>query len=50
MYKKLDKKEKEEFVKKYFFEWGDDIRSVSLVKHDGINEYLINDAIIFLEK
>ena len=50
MYKKLNEKERKEFIKKYFVEWGDDIRKVTMISYNGINEYLINDTVLFLEK
>lgn len=50
MYRILNSKEVNEFVNKYFKIWGEDIKKVSVISYNGINEYLINDAILFVEK
>lgn len=48
MYRVLSDKELKVFAKKYFKIWNKDIVKVSVINYNGINEYLINDAILFL--
>ncbi len=43
MYKKLNKKQIKRFVKKYLKDWKNDIYEVSLLKSNGIKEYLVNE-------
>lgn len=50
MYKELSKEEIIVFTNMYFKEWGTDIRKVSVISYNGINEYLINDHCIFIKK
>lgn len=50
MYKVLNEKELEQFINKYFKIWNTDIRKVSVIEYNYIKEYLINDAVIFIEK
>lgn len=50
MYKLLNEKELKEFVNKYFKEWGDDIVKVTMISYNKVEEYLINDAVLFIKK
>lgn len=50
MYKVLNEKKLEQFINKYFKIWNTDIRKVSVIEYNNIKEYLINDAVIFIEK
>lgn len=43
MYKKLNKKQIKRFAKKYLKDWQNDIYEVSLLKYNGIKEYLVNE-------
>lgn len=47
MYKTLNKKELKRFINKYFKEWNTDIKKVSVISYNGIDEYLINDHYVF---
>lgn len=49
MYRLLNKEEMIRFIDKYFREWNKDIKSVSVISYDNINEYLINGHYIFLD-
>lgn len=49
MYKLLNKKEILRFINKYFKGWDKDIRSVSVISYDSVDEYLINGHYIFLD-
>lgn len=44
----LTDNEKELFIATYFSHWGDDIKRVTMVEHDDIKEYLINDHYLYL--
>ena len=48
MYKILNEKELKVFINRYFKEYGNDIKKVSLISYKGINEYLLNDHYIFI--
>lgn len=48
MYKLLNEKELEVFINRYFKEYKNDIKKVSLITYKGINEYLVNDHYIFI--
>lgn len=48
MYKLLNEKEIKRFVNKHFKMWDKDIRKVSVISYNGIDEYLINDHYLFL--
>lgn len=50
MYRKLNKKEVEEFTKKYFNIWNGDIKSVSCIEYNNIKEYLINEHYFYIVK
>ena len=53
MYKKLNKKQIKRFAKKYLSNWANDIHDVSLLKCDGIKEYLVNEhyfVIVYKDK
>lgn len=50
MYKLLNEEELKIFVDNYFKEWGKDIKKASVVSYNGIDEYLINDAVLFIKK
>ena len=45
--KTLNEVQMKKFVDKYFKEWGNDIFKVTLVEHDDIDEYLINEHYLF---
>lgn len=47
MYRELSKEEIIKFTNKYFKEWNSDIRKVSVISYNGINEYLINDHYLY---
>lgn len=47
MLKQLNKDELKCFVNKYFKEWNDDIYKVTLMEHDDVLEYLVNDHYLF---
>lgn len=49
MYKLLNKKEMQIFINKYFKVWSSDIKNVSVISYDNIDEYLINGHYIFLD-
>ena len=48
MYKILNEKELKVFINRYFKEYKNDIKKVSLITYKGINEYLVNDHYIFI--
>lgn len=50
MYKELNGKELNRFVNKYFKEWNTDIKKVSVISYNNVDEYLINDHYIFIKK
>ena len=50
MYKILNQEELKDFVNKYFKEWGNDIKKVSMISYKGINEYLVNEHYLFTVK
>lgn len=45
--KVLNNQELKNFVDKYFKEWNTDIYKVSVVEHDDVFEYLVNDHYLF---
>lgn len=47
MYKELNKQELQVFIEKYFKEWSKDIKKVSMISYNGIDEYLINEHYLF---
>lgn len=47
MYKELNKQELQIFIKKYFKEWGKDIKKVSMISYNGVDEYLVNEHYLF---
>lgn len=49
MYRLLNKKEMKIFINKYFRGWDEDIKSVSVISYDNVDEYLINGHYIFLD-
>ena len=48
MYKVLNKKERDNFVNKYFKSWKKDIWKVSCLTYENHKEYLINDHYLFV--
>lgn len=48
MYKSLNRKEMQRFINRYFKGWDEDIKSVSVITYDNVDEYLINGHYIFL--
>lgn len=50
MYKVLNEKEMKIFINKYFKEWNTDIKKVSIISYNKIDEYLINGHYIFIKK
>lgn len=50
MYRVLEKEELNIFINKYFKEWGNDIKKVTKISYNGINEYLINDHYLYIIK
>lgn len=47
MYKELNKNELKKFINMYFKEWENDIKKVSVISYNGVNEYLINEHYLF---
>lgn len=47
MFKILDEKERDNFVRKYFNAWAGDIWKVSSIEYNGVVEYLINEHYLF---
>ena len=45
--KTLNELQMRDFIDKYFKEWDKDIFKVSVVEHDDIYEYLINEHYLF---
>lgn len=50
MYKILNEKERKVFIKKYFKEWGNDIKQVTLIDNGRVKEYLINEHYLHIIK
>lgn len=50
MYKILNEKERKVFIKKYFKEWGNDIKQVTLIDNGKVKEYLINEHYLHIIK
>ncbi|MBO5182903.1 MAG: hypothetical protein J6B64_00740 [Bacilli bacterium] len=48
MYRELNKKELNLFIDKYFKEWGNDIKKVSVISYNGVDEYLVNECYLFI--
>lgn len=50
MYKVLTDEELQIFIEKYFKEWGKDIKKVSMIFYNGVDEYLVNEHYLFRVK
>ncbi len=50
MYKILNERERKTFIKRYFKEWGNDIKQVTLIDNDRVKEYLINEHYLYIIK
>ena len=48
MYKELNQKEINRFIKRYFNAWKNDIKKVSVICYNGIDEYLINEHYLYV--
>mgnify|MGYP004499099099 CR=1 FL=1 len=50
MYKILNERERKTFIKRYFKEWGNDIKQVTLIDNGRVKEYLINEHYLYIIK
>lgn len=48
--KKLNAKEVQKFTKKYLSDWIGDVNEVSLIKHNFVKEYLVNNHYLVIVK
>ena len=48
MFKILNKREVKEFTKKYLGIWEGDIKNISCIEYDNIEEYLINGHYFYI--